>query len=227
MFFVKSSYIYSGIPFLYVQDFLFFAQKEIIAKIYKKVLKNEFGCGIICMKFLLVSLYPSVSVRMKELYTVEKASLSPAVLYEKLEQTYRLLSTKVSSRSIGSGQGRYLQLLLSGDGISQTELVPLLGVSPSTASELTDKLLAAGHITRAKDASDKRRVLIYITDSGKEVADSFKSESAAAVQEAFSLLSAEEQATLYSLLSALTDGEKIAVGAPVCEDKMIRPGKRL
>lgn len=158
---------------------------------------------------------------------MEKASLSPAVLYEKLEQTYRLLGTKVGSRSIGSGQGRYLQLLRSGDGISQTELVPLLGISPSTASEFTDKLLAAGYITRAKDPSDKRRILIYITDSGKEVADSFKSESAAAVQEAFSSLSAEEQATLYSLLSALTDGEKIALSTPVCEDKMIRPGKRL
>lgn len=179
------------------------------------------------MKFLLVSFYPTVCVHLKELCTVEKASLSPAVLYEKLEQTTRLLGAKVGSRSIGSGQGRYLQLLLSGDGISQTELVPLLGVSPSTASELTDKLLAAGHITRAKDPADKRRVLIYITDSGKEIADSFKNESAAALQEAFAVLSAEEQDTMHALLCALCDGDKPAAIPCPCADSMIRPGKRL
>ena len=35
-------------------------------------------------------------------------SVSPAALYEKLEQVYRLLCGKVGSRSLGSGQGRYL-----------------------------------------------------------------------------------------------------------------------
>lgn len=164
---------------------------------------------------------------MKELCTVEKALLSPAVLYEKLEQTYRQLSAKIGSRSIGSGQGRYLQLLLSGDGISQTELVPLLGVSPSTASELTDKLLAAGHITRAKDPADKRRVLIYITDSGKEIASNFKNESSAALQEAFCVLSREEQDAFYALLCALCDADKPACVSFPCADSMIRPGKRL
>ena len=54
-------------------------------------------------------------------------SVSPAALYEKLEQVYRLLCGKVGSRSLGSGQGRYLQLLLSRDGVTQAELAALQG----------------------------------------------------------------------------------------------------
>lgn len=158
---------------------------------------------------------------------MEPSVLSPAVLYEKLEQTYRLLSAKVGSRTIGSGQGRYLQMLLSKDGISQTELVPLLGISPSTASEFTDKLLAAGHITRAKDPADKRRVLIYITDSGKEAAESFRCASASAMQDIFGVLSSEEEQVLFSLLCKLSDGEGVvALPAQECTG-MIRPGKRI
>lgn len=154
--------------------------------------------------------------------------VSSAALFEKLEQTYRLICAKVGSRSIGSGQGRYLQLLLTNDGLTQTELVPLLGVSPSTASELTDKLLAAGHIVRKKAANDKRRALVYITDSGKEAAEAFKAESEHALQDAFSALSAGEQDALMNLLCTLTDSDKPASVSPaLANDDMIRPGKRL
>lgn len=153
------------------------------------------------------------------------SSLSPAVLYEKLEQVYRLLSGKVTSRSIGSGQGKYLQLLCGKDGVSQAELVPLLGVSPSTASELTDKLLAAGLISREKSPEDKRRLLIYITDAGRDAAESFRQGSAEALADAFSVLSAPAQQSLYASLSRIAEPDK-----PVSETSaspMIRPGKRI
>ena len=152
---------------------------------------------------------------------------SPAALYEKLEQVYRLLCGKVGSRSLGSGQGRYLQLLLSRDGVTQAELVPLLGVSPSTASELTDKLLSAGHIKREKAPSDKRRVQIFITDSGREAAEAFREESAGVLKDAFDVLPAESQAELYTLLSRISEPDKPVACAPEPAEPMIRPGLRL
>ena len=152
-------------------------------------------------------------------------AVSPAALYEKLEQVYRLLCGKVGSRSLGSGQGRYLQLLLSHDGLTQAELVPLLGVSPSTASELTDKLLAAGHIMREKAVSDKRRVLIFLTDSGREAAEAFLRESAGALQDAFDVLPDEAQSQLFSLLSGILEPDKLCAAAEA--EPMIRPGKRV
>ena len=158
--------------------------------------------------------------------SVYASSLSPAALYEKLEQVYRLLSGKVTSRSIGSGQGKYLQLLCSKDGVSQAELVPLLGVSPSTASELTDKLLAAGLISREKSPEDKRRLLIYITDAGREAAESFRQGSAEALSDAFAVLSEDAQQALYASLSRIAEPDK---AAPEVSDVpvMIRPGKRI
>ena len=154
------------------------------------------------------------------------SSFTPAALYEKLEQVYRLLSGKVSSRSVGSGQGKYLQLLCSKDGVSQAELVPLLGVSPSTASELTEKLLAAGLISREKSPEDKRRLLIYVTDAGRAAAESFRQSSAEALADAFAVLDGDEQALLQSLLSRIAEPDK-----PVPEisaaPAMIRPGKRI
>ena len=150
--------------------------------------------------------------------------VSPNALYEKFEQVYRLLSAKISTRCIGSGQGRYLQLLLSRDGMSQSELVNALGVSPSSASELTDKLLAAGYITRKKDDADKRKMLVCITDSGKAAAADFQKDFAAAAEEAFGILAPDAKETLLSLLCVMLEQDEPA--SPVC-DAMIRPGKRL
>ena len=154
------------------------------------------------------------------------SSLSPAALYEKLEQVYRLLNGKVTSRSIGSGQGKYLQLLCSKDGVSQAELVPMLGVSPSTASELTDKLLAAGLISREKSPEDKRRLLIYITDAGRAAAESFRQGSAEALEEAFAVLSPQAQQTLFASLSRIAEPDKPAPQLSAAPS-MIRPGKRI
>lgn len=153
-------------------------------------------------------------------------TLSPAAMYEKLEQAYRLLCGKVTSRSIGSGQGRYLQLLCERDGISQAELVPLLGVSPSTASELTDKLLAAGWIQREKSPGDKRKLLIFMTDAGRAAAESFRLASAEALQDAFAVLSPDEQSALYDALSRIADPDAVSVSCAAAP-QMIRPGKRI
>ena len=109
--------------------------------------------------------------------------------------------------------------------MTQAELAALLGVSPSTASELTDKLLAAGHIMREKASGDKRRVLIFITDSGREAAAAFRQESAGALQDAFDVLPADAQTQLYALLCGLLEPDKpVSVS---CAEPMIRPGKRV
>ena len=153
---------------------------------------------------------------------------SPLALYEKLEQVYRQLNGRVSSRCVGSGQGRVLQLLCDADGMTQAEIASALGVSASTASELTDKLLAAGHISRSKAEKDKRRLLIYITDSGREAADAFRQSSQDALRDAFAVLSSDAQAQLLALLTAILE-QTPPEGCAVCsaEDDMIRPGKRI
>ena len=157
---------------------------------------------------------------------VSSSSFSPAALYDKIEQVYRLLSGKVASRSIGSGQGRYLQLLCSKDGVTQAELAPLLGVSPSSASELTDKLLAAGLISREKSPGDKRRLLIYLTDAGRSAAESFRLGSAEALGDAFAVLSADAQQSLYLALSRIAEPDMPVPEVSAVPD-MIRPGKRI
>ena len=155
---------------------------------------------------------------------VLSSGISPAELYEKIEQVYRLLSGKVASRSIGSGQGRLLQLLAEKDGVSQVELVPMLGVSPSTASELTDKLLAGGLIVREKSPEDKRKVLIYLTESGRAAAEDFRKSSAEALQDAFSSLPADMQQSLYDALRQIAEPDVPVRGNT---SVMIRPGKRI
>ena len=65
-------------------------------------------------------------------------SVSPAALYEKLEQVYRLLCGKVGSRSLGSGQGRYLQLLLSRDGVTDSGREAAAAFRQESAGALQD-----------------------------------------------------------------------------------------
>lgn len=156
----------------------------------------------------------------------DQTQVSPLALYEKVEQVYRTLSGKISARCVGSGQGRYLQLLSGSAGLTQAEIASALGVSASTASELTDKLLAAGHITRQKAEKDKRRLLIFITDSGRDAAEAFRCSSVDALRDSFSVLSESAQADLLSLLGSVLE-QKAPAGLSAPESAqadMIRPG---
>lgn len=105
--------------------------------------------------------------------------------------------------SKGRGQGRILKILASQSEVTQKELQEALGVQPGSASEIISKLEDRGLVSRERDADDKRRVVLRITEAGRERAEASSCEEKG--QDLYEALSTEEQNTLKSLLKKLLE----------------------
>lgn len=123
-------------------------------------------------------------------------------LAETLEQTGRLLSHCLGERR---GQGRFLRILCEQGQMSQKELQDILHIQPGSMSEIAAKLENKGLIARGRDDTDKRKILLSITDEGRTRV-SQRDDAAIRRQRAdlFSSLSQEEQDILRTLLEKLS-----------------------
>ena len=106
----------------------------------------------------------------------------------------------------GASQGRVLRILARQDGLSQRALQEGLGIQPGSLSELVTKLEDKGLLTREQDGEDKRRVLLRLTDAGREAAG--QAPSPAERDARFAALTEEERDTLRTLLDKLLGGAK-------------------
>ncbi|WP_211270528.1 MarR family winged helix-turn-helix transcriptional regulator [Paenibacillus jilunlii] len=118
-------------------------------------------------------------------------------LYEKLAKLQWLLQRQhlKTHAAVGPmadtsrGQGRILAFLRMKDGISTKDLSYVLGIRVSSLNELLAKLEKAEYITRKPSETDKRIMLIYLTQKGQE-----EEEHGIDSSNIFSRLSPEEQA---------------------------------
>jgi DNA-binding MarR family transcriptional regulator len=103
------------------------------------------------------------------------------------------------------GQGRILSLLKMQDGLSTKDLSYLLGLQVSSLNELLAKLEKSGYVAREPAESDKRVILVKLTDQGRN-ASAQKNDG----EDIFHCLNEEEQATfdqyLDRVIAALEDG---------------------
>lgn len=108
----------------------------------------------------------------------------------------------MSSFNPHRGQGRIMSLLKMQPEISQKDLSFLLDMSKQALAELLGKLEAAGYITRTPSETDKRVMMIRLTEAGRVAADAIEKEGNAS-DSVFSCLSKEEQATFRNFLQRL------------------------
>ena len=100
---------------------------------------------------------------------------------------------------------RVLSLLSQRGEMSQRELRELLGIQAGSFSELAARLEERGFLTREQDPADRRRILLRLTEAGRERA---VRDSEARDEELFCTLSQEEQAQLRTLLQKIADGHE-------------------
>jgi DNA-binding MarR family transcriptional regulator len=153
-------------------------------------------------------------------------ALHAAIL--QLGQTYHLTPAQVKV---------LLQLGIRGQ-MTMGEIATGLCVSMPAASELVDRLVDAGHLERATDPGDRRRVLIAATPEAKRVGTHFCELRKAQLRYALDQLAPEERPiflrSLEALLAGLTHDETnrsiecpcsdTAVGASVSADVARRAG---
>ncbi|MGF6906906.1 MarR family winged helix-turn-helix transcriptional regulator [Fusobacterium sp. PH5-44] len=136
-------------------------------------------------------------------------------LYKKLARLQWLLHKQHQEMHMSSGpmagptqgQGRIIAMLKIKDGISTKELSYLLGIRVSSLNELLMKLEKGDYITRTPFESDKRIILIHLTEKGKnEEFDLSKTDGI------FSCLSEEEQKEFGSYLDRVINAWEKKLG---------------
>lgn len=102
------------------------------------------------------------------------------------------------------GRGRILSILKDSDGITQREIAERLDIRPQSLSEALALLEDDGLARKEANPSDKREMLVYITEEGLITEQRLRESREKRAAEYLSILSSEEKATLFSILSKLT-----------------------
>lgn len=93
------------------------------------------------------------------------------------------------------------------------EIAAALTCSMPAASELVDRLVDAGHLVRASDPADRRRVLVAATPEAEKISSHLREMRKAQVRYALDQLPSEDQPTFIRSLEALIAGLTHADGA--------------
>lgn len=97
--------------------------------------------------------------------------------------------------------GNILDILYNNDGrLTMKEISEGINRSKSTVTQLVDKLLAYGYVTREADSADKRISYIILTELGIGIKKDFKEISDNVIHEFFQGFNELEAETLLALL---------------------------
>ena len=101
------------------------------------------------------------------------------------------------------GFSNILEKLVRENGISQQQIADRVGIRPQSASEAICAMEERGLIHREASEEDKRVMLIYLTDEGREYHEKSSQEIKAQAKEFFSVLNEEEKQMLSTILAKL------------------------
>lgn len=126
-----------------------------------------------------------------------------------LEQAQRRVSRELdrSLAEVGASgeQWRVLERLVDEAGRPIGELAALLNMNPPTMTKLIDRMVASGLVQRIADAQDNRRVLVFITDAGLQLAEKLSLRANTFHENLFARLNKSETAKLRLWLTNLAD----------------------
>lgn len=108
-------------------------------------------------------------------------------------------------RGLTLAQLRLMYTILAEGEQPAGDLAGKLGVRPPTVTGLTDRLIKQELIERADDPSDRRVVIVRLTDEGREVIGQIEAESRAYFERIFDRLGEERIEGLIGLLEEFTE----------------------
>jgi DNA-binding MarR family transcriptional regulator len=84
-------------------------------------------------------------------------------------QVARMLEARLREDGLTPDQWRVLDLLADGAGHPMTEIATAIVRPPATLTKIIDKLVNTAVVYRLVDERDRRRVLAFISDTGREL----------------------------------------------------------
>jgi DNA-binding MarR family transcriptional regulator len=119
---------------------------------------------------------------------------------------------RLAALSLQPGDVGILRLITVEPGLSQQTLATRLGVGPSRVVVLIDELEKKGLVVRRRRASDRRSYELELTDAGRAVMSRMRQIGSAHENEMVHVLTAEERATLASLLVKVAASHDLVAG---------------
>ncbi|MFI5808557.1 MarR family winged helix-turn-helix transcriptional regulator [Streptomyces sp. NPDC051561] len=102
-------------------------------------------------------------------------------------------------------QFRLLVVLSTRDSAKLVVLADLLGVNPSTAMRMTDRLIAAGLVDRRVNPESRRETLLRLTAEGRRLVDEVTARRRAAITEIVERMDPGRRAALVGALLAFSE----------------------
>jgi DNA-binding MarR family transcriptional regulator len=107
-------------------------------------------------------------------------------------------------------QFRTLVILEAHEGINLNQLAELLGVNASTAMRMIDRLLATGLVTRRDNPTNRREVLLGLTQAGRGIVHRVTSRRRAEIKRIITAIPPAQRTTLIRALRSFAE----AAGEP-------------
>jgi DNA-binding MarR family transcriptional regulator len=144
-----------------------------------------------------------------------KFAAAPGHLIRRAQQTaVSVFMEETAAFDVTPVQFAILNALIDGPGEDQVTLSKNVAFDPATFGSVITRLEVKGWVSRAADATDKRRKLVWITEEGKQVAFAMQRAVAKAQVRIVAPLTDEEQDQLVRLLGKLVAGHCIGPSQP-------------
>jgi DNA-binding MarR family transcriptional regulator len=127
-------------------------------------------------------------------------SLPTWILSSAANRSHQALHKRLSEVEVTGYEYRCLAALAATDHLSQTDLGEAVALDPRDVTHTIRALEGRGLVTREKDPSHGRRLVVSLTASGRRTAGQLASLMAEVQEEVFGRLSAKERSTLLELL---------------------------
>ena len=104
----------------------------------------------------------------------------------------------------------------------------LMGMSSAAVTYLVERMIESGHLRRAGDESDRRRVLLYHDEPGRVAAEDFFVPVGQSTRAAIADFGVDDLRTTHRVLSAIIEGlgqHFDALGAPAPRDQAERTAR--
>jgi DNA-binding MarR family transcriptional regulator len=141
---------------------------------------------------------------------MKKSDLEIIIQFPKITHVFmRKMMHGFTSSQIGMSlnrtQGRTLLLLYDKGKTTMTALHKAIGLEKGSLTGVIDQLIEKELVERARDASDRRKVNIFLTDKGLEKAEILRMEIAGYIKKNLEKLPVEDRKRFYGAAEALID----------------------
>jgi MarR family transcriptional regulator, organic hydroperoxide resistance regulator len=119
--------------------------------------------------------------------------------------TLQILAAELVDLDLTASEINALAILADGRGRTVSELCAATGSRPSTITSVLDRLERRDHITRGPRPGDRRVVVVELTTSGRQAADTIRRTMVSVETRALDGLPAEAVASFHAVLRALAE----------------------